>query len=195
VPFEGRYVNWAGEGEIAFVTASVLGRIPVFKNARLARLAVGSLLSDHRFYKAPLFGFAVMPTHIHLLSQVPLGRDVSWLVARLKSNSGKRIARKLTTEQLALLKRQPGSSSRVLWMEGFRSLPANTDRAFVKKLGYIHRNPVRSRLVEDARLYDYSSAHLWELGVDWEKGIEITDSLIGRFCTQADLDLRRPGGG
>jgi putative transposase len=190
MPFEGRFVNWATEGNCAFITTNVLGMLPVFSNERLASLGVASLLSDHRFYKAYLYGYVVMPNHWHLLSGVPHGHDVSWFVNRVKSNAGKRIARCLTQEQLEDLKAQPGAHNRVVWMEGFRSFSVNAERSFLEKLHYMHANPVKARLVEEPHAYGYSSAALWEEGVDTETGIEITDELIARFCAPGDLDLR-----
>jgi REP element-mobilizing transposase RayT len=49
-----------------------------------------------------------------------------------------------------------------LWQTEKNVLPVFSESMFLQKVGYIHRNPVRARLVETPTEYRWSSARIWQ---------------------------------
>jgi Transposase and inactivated derivatives len=101
------------------------------------------LVDDLRRYGSLLAAFVVMPEHLHWVCTVPAGQDVSWLVNRVKSNSGKALNNDLTPQERAALSQRAGLNGRSFWQRSFRSCPLDSDRQVAQKCEYIHLNPVR----------------------------------------------------
>ena len=95
-----------------------------------------------------------MPSHIHLLSGSQKGgpgisRFIHSLKGRIRSNL---------------------SHAGRLWQERFDDLVIKSEKQFRIKLNYIHLNPVKDRLVENAGDWPYSSYLDWKYQDDG-KGI------------------------
>jgi putative transposase len=102
-----------------------------------------------------LFGYVIMPSHIHLLAGAKSGGPgISTFMHSLKGRV--RIN----------LKRSGG-----LWQERFDDLVINSDKQFKIKLEYIHYNPVRDNLVKDPGNWPYSSFLDWK-NRDHTRGIK-----------------------
>jgi putative transposase len=90
-----------------------------------------------------LFGFVVLPTHVHLLF-APHNRDLIRIMRDLKSKSGYEISR-------ARGVRGP------IWQSGYFDTIIRRVRNFWQKLEYIHRNPVEAGLVQSPEDWSWSS--------------------------------------
>ena len=105
-----------------------------------------------------------MPEHLHWLCTVPAKRDVTWLVNRIKSNSGKVLSSDLTPGELVTLSQQAGLNKRSVWQRSFRSFALGNEMLVRQKCEYIHQNPVRRGLSKWAFSYNASSARFHEFG-------------------------------
>jgi putative transposase len=90
-----------------------------------------------------LFGFVVMPTHLHLLLS-PHNRDLVQIIRDLKSRTGFEIARTRGIHG-------------PIWQERYFDTIIRRVRNFWQKLEYIHRNPVEAGLVKDPEEWLWSS--------------------------------------
>ena len=100
-------------------------------------LILKTLLDQRQRGDFYLFGFAVMPSHLHLLEIVRIMRD-------LKSRTGFEISR--------------GRGVRGgIWQEGYFDTIIRQVRNFWQKLEYIHRNPVEAGLVKNQEDWEWSS--------------------------------------
>jgi putative transposase len=149
-----------------FVTTTARGFEPVFGEKRRARAMRDLIFEVVERHRALLFGYVVMPNHIHLLVGVQAGgAGLSRLMKDLKSLSWRRF-----------FANRPG-----VWMPRFDDLAICSEKQFRTKLDYIHNNPVRAGLVSEPDHYEFSSA------IDWlGEG--------GRGSVVADLDFRWPSG-
>jgi REP element-mobilizing transposase RayT len=143
------------------------------------------LVDDLRHYGSSLAAFVVMPEHLHWVCTVPAGRDVSWLVNRVKSNSGKALNNGLTPQERAALSQQAGLNGRSVWQRSFRSVPLDSDSLVAQKCEYIHLNPVRRGLSACPFSYYASSARFHAFGT-WPDDFALPSD-VG-----AILDCRRP---
>jgi putative transposase len=90
-----------------------------------------------------LFGYAVMPTHVHLLLY-PHNKDLIQIMRNFKSKTGYEILR-------------VRSGHGVLWQERYFDTVIRRVRNFWEKLEYIHQNPVAAGLVEKKEDWLWSS--------------------------------------
>jgi len=90
-----------------------------------------------------LFGYVVMPTHVHLLFS-PQNRNLIQIIRDLKSKTGYAIAQRRNV---------PGP----VWQERYFDTIIRQVRNFWQKLEYIHRNPVEAGLVSEPEEWRWSS--------------------------------------
>lgn len=98
-----------------------------------------TLLELEREGRLELYAYVVMPDHLHLLIK-PTGADIAQAMKLVKGRSSRRI--------------NQGSS----WQKGYFDFTILKEEQFEEKFNYIHGNPVRRRLVEQAEDYPWSSA-------------------------------------
>jgi putative transposase len=119
--------------------------------------------------KYRLIAFVFMPEHIHLLvypleTKPELGR----LLAAIKRPVSRRVKETLINGQSPLLEKltvqeRPGKTVFRFWQEGpgyDRNL--QTEKAVTAAIDYIHLNPVRRGLCQQARDWKWSSARFYE---------------------------------
>jgi REP element-mobilizing transposase RayT len=124
-----------------------------------------SLLDDFKRYQAILSAFVVMPHHIHFVARIPENKTGDWLLARIKSNSARRVLRILPARIESRFDEQRGLNRRQFWKPGYRSLVLATRSMFNQKVNYTHRNPVDAGYVETRVDYKWSSAAFWTEGI------------------------------
>lgn len=119
------------------ITTVTHNRRPYFKNDVLAREAVDQIyrVQEHRPFF--LFGFVIMPDHVHLLVNVPEPETISNIMRLYKMG----------------LSFQTGISP--LWQKRF---DARISRNVFGGLEYIHMNPVNAGLCDAPECYAWSSA-------------------------------------
>jgi len=130
-------------GQTYFVTSNTAERRPFFRHERWAKLFLETLYK-YRLERYLLHGFVVMPDHFHILitPQASLELAVQCLKGGFSFQA----------------KRELGWKGEV-WVRGFSDHRIRDDEDFRIHLAYIARNPVKARLVEDAKQYAYSSAN------------------------------------
>ena len=168
-----KYRSYHDPTHLYFVTSTIIGWKRVFLNPEYARIVLESLswLRSRRRWK--LYGFVIMPNHLHYLVQ-PMGKwTTSAVVHSFHSYSAHHLIRVL---------RQRGESKLLQFF--FKSAQKLDDRHLriwddaldeniyspeiaVQKLEYIHNNPLQEHwlLVADRIAYSYSSARYYDADV------------------------------
>jgi len=128
-----------------FVTTNTLNQRPVFADPTHAREAIDSLYRLQELHPFLLFGFVIMPDHLHLLVHVPSPSTISKLMNAYKSG--------LTFDLGIGAFWQPKFDLRI------------PEKAF-RVLQYIHENPVKAGLCNRPEAYPWSSASgTWEISL------------------------------
>lgn len=166
------FKNHGEEGQLVFITTTCLDFVPLFASESRKLMMARSLVDDLSFYGSRLHAFVIMPEHLHWICTVPARRDVSWLVNRVKSNSGKVLGSDLTHHEQVALQCQTGLNRRSVWQRSFRSYPLESEATIQQKLGYIHANPVRRGLSKCPFSYYATSARFHEFGA-WTDGLAL----------------------
>lgn len=123
-----------------FVSAALKDRCPLFADEHAAKIVLGSWQFFRRRGEIDLYGFVVMPDHVHLILRVFPPLTVSAFMRRFKDYVAHALARG------------------PIWDKGYWSEIMTSESMLIEKLEYIHANPVRRRLTENMADYPWSSA-------------------------------------
>jgi putative transposase len=123
-------------------------------------LALEQTRRRFRFY---VFGYVVMPEHVHLLLSEPAGDTLARVMQVLKT----RVSVQARRNGLRI----PGEAP--FWQARYFDHNVRNHEGFVTQLRYIHRNPVKRGLCKAPEDWPWSSFLAWALG---EPGIVEVES-------------------
>ena len=144
-------------GVLHFVTLNVRERKAAFRRSEYAQMVLQELRFECDRHPARLVAYVVMPDHLHLLLEPQDGKLTRFL---------KRFKPGITLKLDALAQANGRDKERnwlatkgrrELWQDSKYSLSIYSPHWVRQKLNYIHENPVRAGLVENAIDYPYSS--------------------------------------
>jgi putative transposase len=149
-----------GGGDWHFITCSCYRRQPFLGSARRRDL-FSKILEEVRVkYGFIVAGYVVMPEHVHLLISEPNVGTPSLVMQVLKQ----RVSRKCRkagkpANQMSIWERERVAA---FWQRRYYDFNVYSKRKQVEKLRYMHRNPVKRKLVESPELWRWSSfRHYW----------------------------------
>ena len=142
-----------------FTTHVVRGHASVFRATPYFDVICGALEFYRAQYGLRLFGYVIMPDHMHLLSGAGTNGDLAHMIHLFRRYTAKGILGMLRTEkkQWLLDQLRIDGGPEALWETDYRPIDAS-GCAFEQKLNYIHMNPVRRGFVSRAEHWRYSSA-------------------------------------
>jgi putative transposase len=122
---------------IMFITTNIQGREPVFAVPEYANEAVITLYKTQQISPFFLYGFVIMPDHVHLLLSIPEGGSISKVMHTFKRGSA------FAIDQWPI------------WQSRFHLI---LPKEPIHALRYIHSNPVKAGIVLYEYDYPWSSA-------------------------------------
>lgn len=150
---------------IFFVTTNVAkGQEPLSPAERDLVLAI--IGEQRRMGSFWLFGYVIMPDHLHLLLS-PCGHDLPMLMRNIKSLSGFRVL-------------QTRGCSGPLWQARYFDNIIRHVKNFWEKVEYIHCNPVKAGLAPDDGEWPWSSYRAWQPGSNCDVPVDPIDLPSGR---------------
>jgi putative transposase len=104
-----------------------------------------------------------MPEHFHLLVSEPAVGSPPLAMQVLKQRMSRRSRRKKKTPgQLRFWKGEEQEQPPAFWQKRYYDFNVYTERKYIEKLRYMHRNPVKRGLVTAPELWRWSSfRHYW----------------------------------
>jgi putative transposase len=123
-------------------------------------------------------GFVILPEHLHMIWELPLGdSDYSTRWRQTKAL----FTRSLIKEGVILEKDARGEYC--LWQRRYWEHTIRNDKDFENHMNYIHYNPVKHKLVENADDWKFSSFHYYvEQGIitkDWGSNFKESGNEFG----------------
>jgi putative transposase len=157
------------EGGLFFVTLTIVGWIDLFTRPEYAELFLENLRYCIRRKGLRVYAFCIMPSHVHLIANLADdNRQLAEVLRDLKSYTAKLLYALVETHPqesrrdwfLRLLQYygRPHGQAFKIWQEGNHAVSLNTELWMRQKRDYIHQNPVKARLVDEAHHYPFSSA-------------------------------------
>jgi REP element-mobilizing transposase RayT len=152
-----------------FLTCTILHWQHLLKDDQCKKIVVDSLqwlINEHR---CKVFAFVIMPNHIHLMWKIADNLPRQQVQGALFSFTGHQFKKYLTEKDPTLLQQHYVNDADRLyqfWEREPMVKECRTDKFFMQKINYIHRNPCHSKwnLVELPEDYYWSSAAFYECG-------------------------------
>ena len=165
-----------------FITTTVMHFARVFSLGESYNIILrDSLRYVVHVHSARLFAFVFMPSHLHLLIDLPDAESISDLMRDFKKFTSTKVRQQLDKDGHAIwideLRRNASGRGHIfkLWEDRFDDVIVETEPSFSTILEYIHDNPVRAGLVKRQEDWPYSSARNYisndfsflEVSMDW----------------------------
>jgi putative transposase len=164
-------------GQTHFVTFCCYHRRPSFSDASSKQVFQIALERIRKNYQVCVFGYVVMPEHVHLLMGEPQRGTLAVAIKSLKQGVSSRLI---------------GDSAH-LWQARYYDFNIRNYDQHVEKLGYIHCNPVRRGLCERPEDWEWSSFRQYATGCEGRVEIESNwtarrrERAAGRLCPELQL--------
>ena len=161
-----------------FVTFSCYHRQALFITDASKRTFEEALERVRRCYHLYVYGYVVMPEHVHLLLSEPTRETLAEALKSLKQG----VARRLVS-----------STGSHFWQKRYYDFNVSSHDKFVEKLRYIHRNPVTRGLCADPAGWPWSSFLHYAKCLDGIVEIESEwtanrrDRKAGKLCPAIEL--------
>lgn len=157
-----------------FLTFTIVGWIDVFTREMYCESVIRSLKYCIENKGLELYGYVIMPSHVHLIVRHNEGR-LAAIIRDCKSFLAKEI--------IGLIESEPGESRKewllhmlsyyakfekqnsqyMFWQKTNHPVELSTPSIFNQKVDYIHLNPVASGYVADETCWKYSSANAFSI--------------------------------
>ncbi len=138
--------------QLHYITFSCYRRQPRLNTPQACRLFLRQLEIARRRFAMCVYGYVVMPEHVHLLVNEPERGPLSTVIQSLKQT----------------VARITGFADAHFWQRRYYDFNVWSERKRVEKLRYIHRNPVKRGLVQKPEDWPWSSFRHYLYG---EEGI------------------------
>ena len=164
-------------GTVRFVTLSCYHNYNLFRTHYAILTFIKYLNRIRGTYEVKLFGYVIMPNHIHLVLLPPMDTKLGRIIGELKSKSAKEILAFWREKEYKILKRlsivRGGIERNVFWQRRFYDHNCRTKESVIEKINYCHNNPVVRGLVKNPADWRWSS-YRWHHALDGI-AIEIDD--------------------
>ena|ERR1035437_9518208 len=141
-------------GSFHFISFTCYHRFHHLGTAQARELFERSLESMRRRYDFVVYGYVVMPEHVHLLVSEPKKALLSKAIQALK------------------LSVSVQSRERPFWQARYYDFNVHNEEKRVEKLRYMHRNPVKRGLVEKPEDWPWSSFRHYMTAIEGTVEIE-----------------------
>ena len=190
-------------GELHFITFSCYRRRALLGSPLARRIFEQTLERVRRWYDLGVFGYVVMPEHVHLLVSEPEHSSLAVAIQMLKQIVAQKLRPTLSPKagekggaprpSLAPQVGEKGGRPRHFWQARYYDFNVWTKRKRVEKLGYMRRNPVKRGLVEKPEDWVWSSFRHYLTGVEGVVEIESewTGGKRGRMGIVPRVKLRQ----
>lgn len=152
-----------------FFTATILEWKSLLSRDEYKEVIVGSLRFLVEAKRIRVYAFVIMYNHIHVIWQMYPEIDPSDVQRDFLKYTAQIIKadlRKHYPAVLELFKVRSMDRKYQFWERNALSIELRTPAVFLQKMNYIHRNPVKAKLVATPSAYKYSSALFYQTGKD-----------------------------
>ena len=168
--FETKRKNYIEIGEIFFWTATINKWQRLLNNDEYKSVVVSSLEYLSNMGKVDVFGFVIMPNHIHLIwrtNELNGHETAQGSFLKFTAHEFKKMLNREGGSKLKNYEINAANKKYEFWQRDSLAVHVYTQEVAYQKLDYIHYNPCVGHwhLVNDICDYKYSSAKYYEMGV------------------------------
>jgi putative transposase len=160
-----------------FITFCCYHRRALFLSAEAKAVFEAALERVRRAYRVRVYGYVVMPEHVHLLLSEPEQATLADALKSLKQG---------------VARRRIGDAEH-FWQKRYYDHNVRSHEKFVEKLRYMHRNPVKRGLCARPEDWPWSSFRHYATGCEGRVEIESQwtanhrERATGRLCPKIEL--------
>jgi len=171
-------------GEAHFITFSCYRRRPLLAQLRMEGSFLRALETMRGRFRFYVFGYVVMPEHVHLLISEPADGALSKVMQLLKTA--------VSIDARGQHARAAGTMP--FWQARYFDHNVRNSAGFIAQLRYIHRNPVKRGLCAKPEEWPWSSFRAWATG---DAGIVQVEAPMAASCRQSrdEEEVASPGRG
>ena len=152
-----------------FFTATILKWLPLLEKYRYKEIIINSLTFLVSKNRCKVYGFVIMPNHIHILWQMRGDYKRENVQRDFLKFTGQMIRMDLIKNDNEYLQNfyvNLKDRQYQIWQRNSLSIKMFSREVIEQKLSYIHNNPVQGKwmLVNDLIYYKYSSVRFYETG-------------------------------
>ena len=151
-----RLKRFQQSGQTHFVTFCCYRRRESFTDASAKRTFEVALERVRRSFRLCVYGYVVMPEHVHLLLSEPQRATLADAIKSLKQGVSRRLI----------------SNAAHFWQQRYYDFNVRDYPQHAEKLRYIHRNPVQRGLCQRPQDWEWSSFRHYATGVEGRVEIE-----------------------
>lgn len=151
------------------MTLTVVSWIDVFTRINHKLTIVDALKYCQREKGLTIFGWCLMPSHLHLIAKAENGKVLNDIIRDFKKFTARKIIQQIIEEpesrKIWMLESFVKTGEKIrriknykFWQDGFHPVEIFSNKFFFEKLDYIHKNPVEVLIVEKPEDYLFSSA-------------------------------------
>jgi REP element-mobilizing transposase RayT len=168
--FEIKRKNYIEIGEIFFWTATINQWQKLLQNDEYKNVIISSLEYLSNAGKIDVFGFVIMPNHIHLLWRIREMNGKETTQGSFLKYTAHQFKKMLANEggnKLESYRVDAGNKQYEFWQRDSLAIHLYTKEVAYQKLDYTHYNPCAAHwlLAKDICDYKYSSAKFYEMGL------------------------------
>jgi putative transposase len=150
-----------------FITCTVLNWIPIFTRKESVDILLKSFQYLQQEDNFKLYAYVILENHIHIVAS---SDDIGQSMAKFKRHTARELLKLLQKEnvttildQLTFYKKAHKSDREYqVWQEGIQPKLIQSDGMMIRKINYVHQNPVKRGYVDEAKHWRYSSARDYE---------------------------------
>ncbi len=155
---------------IYFISFATVGWIDVFTRKVYKDILIDSLQYCQKEKGLILYAWCIMTNHIHIIASAKEGIKLSGIIRDLKKFTSKQIIKAIEEniqesrkEWMISIFKSSGSynsnnTTYQFWQQDNRPIEMWSNEVMQQKLDYLHNNPVKDGIVDNAFDYNYSSA-------------------------------------
>jgi REP element-mobilizing transposase RayT len=162
--------NKISEGYAYFLTMTVVNWIDVFTRPVYKHIIIDALIYNQENKGLIISAWCLMSNHLHLIAEADEGHNLSDILRDFKKFTSKAIVKEIGENPEESRKKwilsefefagryKSNIKNYKFWQDGNEAKEIHSNSFLEQKLGYIHDNPVKAEIVENAEEYIYSSA-------------------------------------
>ena len=133
--------RFQASGQTHFVTFCCYHRRPLLHDPTPGQVFEAALERMHLSFELCVYGYVVMPEHVHLLLSEPRQNTLADAIKSLKQGVSRRLI----------------GSAEHFWQKRYYDFNVRNESQFAEKLRYIHHNPVKRGLCTSEEDWEWSS--------------------------------------
>lgn len=162
--------NKISDGFAYFLTMTVVNWIDIFTRPAYKHIIVDALKYNQENKGLIIFAWCLMTNHLHLIAEADEGKNLSDFLRDFKKFTSKAIIKEIQDSPEESRKKwllnefefagryKSNIKNFKFWQDGNEAKEIHSASFMEQKLNYIHENPVKIEIVENAEEYLYSSA-------------------------------------